>query len=67
MTLTEERDSRQEAAIREFLDLYPNLEEAFEVLDITPEDAIAALLSDGLVVLPPFLQRDEYDDEQEEF
>ena len=55
-----------EERVREFLLLYPELEEAFEVLDITPEDAIVALVRAGLVVLPPFLQHDVYDECEED-
>ena len=41
----------------EFLELYPDLEEAFEVLDITPVEALEALYEHGLVQIPDFLQR----------
>ena len=37
------------------LDLYPDLEELFDVLDITPHEVVSHLLAYGLVALPPFL------------
>ncbi len=36
-----------------------DLEEAFEVMDISPYEVIAFLLSTGMAALPPFL---EYED-----
>lgn len=40
-----------EERIRKLLECYP-LEEAFEVLDITPEDVISILIRQGYVELP---------------
>ena len=42
--------------MEELLELYPDLEELFEVLDITPYEVVAALVKRGLVTLPPFLE-----------
>ena len=42
--------------MEELLNLYPDLEELFEVLEVTPYDVVSALLQRGLVVLPPFLE-----------
>jgi uncharacterized membrane protein len=53
-----------EEQILEFLELY-SLEEAFEVLDITPEAVLEILISGGHVVLPEFLQREDYEQETE--
>lgn len=47
--------------ISRLLDLY-SLEEVFDILDIEPYDVVAHLLQAGLVVLPPFLN-DSNDDE----
>jgi len=52
-----------EETIKEFLDLYPDLEEAFEALDITPYEVIEVLLKHGYVELPPFLEREHEDEE----
>ena len=41
--------------MEELLDLYPDLDELFDVLDITPYNVVKALLKQGLVTLPPFL------------
>lgn len=49
--------------IKEFLELYPELEEAFEALDITPYEVIEVLLRHGYIELPPFLERDNEDTE----
>lgn len=38
------------------LELFPDLEELFEVLDITPQEVVEALLKHGLVALPPYLE-----------
>ena len=45
-----------------------DVEEAFEMLDITPYEVITILLREGLVVLPPFLEdiEDGFREEQEE-
>lgn len=40
------------------LDNY-SLEEAFEILDITPYEAFSLLMAQGLVALPPFLEIDD--------
>ena len=48
--------------VEELLSLY-ELEELFEVLDITPYDVVTILLKHGYVTLPPFLE--DYDDEEE--
>lgn len=37
-----------------------DLEEVFEILDISPYEVVQYLLDHGVVVLPPFL--DEYED-----
>lgn len=52
-----------EEEVRELLELY-SLEEALEVLDVTPEDCIEILLRHGYAVLPPFL--DKYSNDHEE-
>lgn len=54
-----------ENEVTELLELYPDLEELFEVLDITPQEVIEHLLENGLVELPPFLER-EFDEEEYE-
>jgi len=41
------------------------LEELFEVLDITPERVLEILLEGGHVVLPEFLEREGYGEEEE--
>lgn len=41
-----------------------DVEEAFEILDITPYEVINILLRGGLVVLPPFLE--DYDGTEQE-
>jgi GTP cyclohydrolase I len=51
-----------EEQIKELLDLY-GIEEALEVLDITPERVLEILLESGHVVLPEFLERTGYDAE----
>lgn len=43
-------------AVREFILLYPDLDELFDVLDIDIEDVIEILLDGGHVQLPPFLE-----------
>ena len=42
--------------IDQLLELYPDLEELFEVLDITPREVIECLLASGQITLPPFLE-----------
>lgn len=42
------------------LEVYEDLEELFEVLDITPYEVVNHLIKHGLVALPPFLD-DEYE------
>lgn len=41
------------------LELYPDLEELFEVLDITPQRVLEVLLRGGHVDLPPFMEDEE--------
>ncbi len=36
-----------------------DLEEAFEILDISPYEVVALLMSMGLVALPPFLEHED--------
>lgn len=36
-----------------------SLEEIFEVLDISPYEVIALLMSMGLVALPPFMEQED--------
>ena len=43
-----------------------DLDEVFEVLDITPYEVITILLSNGLVTLPPFLEDYDGPDEEQE-
>lgn len=38
--------------------MYPDLEELFEVLDITPLEVLEVLLEGGHIELPEFLERD---------
>ncbi len=54
-----------EDEVRELLELYPDLEELFEDLDITPQEVIEHLLEIGLVQLPPFLVREDEDAREE--
>ena len=54
-----------ETKVRQLLDLY-TLDEVFEVLDITPEEVIEHLLTAGLVVLPPFLEDTDGQEEETE-
>lgn len=49
--------------VEELLSLY-ELEEMFEVLDITPHEVVTILLKHGYVTLPPFLE--DYDGTDEE-
>ena len=51
------RDNIWEDQIDEILNVY-SIEEALEVLDITPEQCIKILLEGGHAVLPQFLDRD---------
>lgn len=51
-----------EDQIRELIELYPDLEELFEVLDITVQEVIEHLLEHGMVQLPPFLERENEED-----
>jgi hypothetical protein len=44
--------------LEELLELYPDLEELFEALDITPYEVLQALLTGGHIVLPDYLERD---------
>ena len=41
------------------LELYPDLDELFESLDITPFEVLRILLIQGHVVLPPFLEDED--------
>ena len=41
----------------ELLDLYPDIEELLEVLDITPLEVVEILLKHGYVTVPEFLER----------
>ena len=43
--------------IEELLDLYPDYEELFETLDITPYEVIDILVKHGYVSLPDYLRR----------
>jgi len=43
-----------------------DLEECFEMLDITPYEVITILLNQGLVELPPFLEEFQDDRASEE-
>lgn len=51
--------------VEELLELH-DLEEVFEVLDITPYEVVKHLLRAGLVVLPPYLEDDLYVGEEYE-
>lgn len=51
-------------SIEELLSLF-DLEEVFEQLDITPREVIEHLLEHGLVVLPPYLEKEDVGEEQE--
>lgn len=53
-----------EEEVKELLEVYPDLDELFDVLDITVQEVIEHLLEAGLVKLPPFLER--YDDGTDE-
>jgi hypothetical protein len=54
-----------EQKIDMLLEVYPDLEELFEVLDITPQRVLEVLFKGGHVSLPPFLE-DEEEPELEE-
>jgi hypothetical protein len=49
--------------VEELLDLY-ELEELFEVLDVTPYEVVTILLRHGYATLPPFLEDDYGTDEE---
>lgn len=49
--------------VQELLELY-SLEEALDVIGVTPAEAINILLSNGYAELPPFLQETDEDEEQ---
>jgi hypothetical protein len=49
--------------VEELLDLY-ELEELFEVLDVTPYEVVTILLRHGYATLPPFLE--DMEDAREE-
>lgn len=51
--------------VAELLEQYPDLEELFEVLDIPLEEVITCLLQQGLVVLPPWLEDLEEDEDED--
>ena len=51
--------------IRELLELY-TIEEALEVLEVTPYEVIEMLLRHGYAELPPFLQRDDDGEDTED-
>lgn len=53
-----------EEEVKELLELY-DLDELFDVLDITPQEVVEHLLEVGLVKLPPFLERDNETNEQD--
>lgn len=44
------------------IELYPDLDELFESLDITPFEVLRILLAGGHVSLPPFLEQDDAED-----
>ena len=48
------------------LEVYPDLEELFEVLDITPQRVLEVLFKGGHVDLPPWLEDEEAPSELEE-
>lgn len=48
-----------EQKIDMLLDLYPDLDELFEVLDITPYRVVEILLKGGHVDLPPYMEDEE--------
>jgi len=43
--------------IAELIELYPDLDELFDVLDITIEDVLEILLLGGHISIPEFLER----------
>lgn len=44
--------------LEELLELYPDLEELFEVLDITPLEVLEILLEGGHIEVPDYLERE---------
>ena len=55
-----------EQKIDMLLEVYPDLEELFEVLDITPQRVLEVLFKGGHVDLPPWLEDEEAPSELEE-
>ena len=44
--------------LEQLLELYPDLEELFEVLDITPLEVLEALFNLGLIKIPEYLENE---------
>ncbi len=52
--------------IEDLLRLHPDLEEVFEILDITPLEVIEILIRQGYVEIPDYVRRYETEESEEE-
>lgn len=48
--------------IERLLDVHPDLDELFDILDITPERVIEILVDGGHVELPDYIKLNAYED-----
>lgn len=49
--------------LEELLELFPDLEELFEQLDITPLEVLEVLLEGGHIAIPDYLEREYLHDQ----